>query len=675
MLVDKELLERYKPEPPTDRESEAVKKISAIDYAIQSRRLETICEEGKEVLTRLGVSEALQAGDCVVAFYTAQGDMACAVAGTYLHVATGVIPVKYIIKYLMDDPTVAIKDGDIFFCNEAIYGGIHNPDQVCILPIFYEGELVCWTISASHESETGGTKAGGIIPSARSRYDEGLKVTPMKIGENFTLRRDILDFFKNMVRDERQMAVDTAAKATACYKVRERLMELLDNKGTEFFVGLLRKLVDVTTEAAREKVCNLNDGTYRCVVFADSVGNEFSLVRLYCTLYKKGNSIKIDFTGTSPNVPYAINAFPHIVRAHLASMLCQYIFSDMPVSAGILEPIDLYVPENRCLNPPLDSAISASTVISPQAVRAIHQCFNKMMFDSPYRKFVANPLGACAKCWLYGGVNQIGMEVAGIHASTLNSNGGGARNDKDGVDACGFWWFAAADSLDIEHEELQYPLLYLFRKLAKDQSGPGKYRGGAGASTAAIVHDTSQFYLVGAGTSWKFPVEIGLFGGYAGGCSPVIDIVEGSNIMEKFQSRDKDIPFEFHDLAVKRAIKGKYNLHGMDEGHIIPEKGISSLIVVGGAGYGDVLERDPDLVMNDIRKGVTSPWNARNVYQVAYDEETLAVDHEKTKKLREKERQDRIKRGKRYDDFEQEWLKKRPPEEALKYYGKWPTGE
>jgi len=59
-----------------------------------------------------------------VAIYTAGGDMAVAVAGTYLHATTGQIPIKYILKHFKDDPTVGIKEGDFFFCNEAIYGGI-----------------------------------------------------------------------------------------------------------------------------------------------------------------------------------------------------------------------------------------------------------------------------------------------------------------------------------------------------------------------------------------------------------------------------------------------------------------------------------------------------------------------------------------------------------------------
>lgn len=674
MPVDKELVERYKAEPVTKSEAEAIKKISAVDYAIQSNKLQMICEEGKEVLTRLGVSEALQAGDCIVGIYTAQGDMACATAGTYLHVATGVIPIKYIIKYFMDDPTVGIKDGDYYFVNEAIYGGIHNPDQLGISPVFHDGELVCWVASASHEPETGGIKPGGVIPTAQSRYEEGLKVTPIKLGENFSLRRDLMDMLSNMVRDERMQAVDTAAKFTACMKIRDRLLEVLDQKGSDFFVALLRMLVDATTAASKNIVRGLIDGTYRCPVFLDNVGGDMSLLRIYCTVEKKGDNIKVDFAGTSPHVPYSYNAFPHIVRAHIAGMLCQTIFSDMPVSGGILEPIQVYAPENSCLNAPLDSAISSSVMICPQAVRAVHQCLNKMMFGTSYRDFVSNPLGAGAKCYLYGGINQIGLKVAGLHASTCNSVGGGARSDKDGINACGFWWSGAADSLDMEHEELQYPFVYLFRKMTVDQGGPGKYQGGAGAGAGAVVHDTSEFYLVGVGPSWKFPIDIGLFGGYAAGCSPIVSIPEGSNIMEMFQRESEEVPASFHDLVVKRAIKGKYMVHTMDAGHIFSENGVTCIAGIGGGGYGDVLERDPDLVMGAIRAGVSSHWAARNVYHVAYDEENLGVDYEKTKELREKERQARIKRGKKYEEFEKKWLKKKPPEEALKYYGSWPDG-
>ena len=36
----------------------------------------------------------------------------------------------------------------------------------------------------------------GFAPKAKTRYDEGLHIPCMRIGENFELRRDILDFME-----------------------------------------------------------------------------------------------------------------------------------------------------------------------------------------------------------------------------------------------------------------------------------------------------------------------------------------------------------------------------------------------------------------------------------------------------------------------------------------------
>ena len=91
-----------------------------------------------------------------------------------------------------------------------------------------------------------------------------------------------------------------------------------------------------------------------------------------------------------------------------------------------------------------------------------------------------------------------------------------------------------------------------------------------------------------------------------------------------------------------------------------------------GGGYGDVLERDPEAVMTDVREGMISADVASRVYKVVYDEETLRVDHAGTEALREEERQARIARGKSFDDFIGGWLTQKPKEHLLIYYGDWP---
>ena len=92
----------------------------------------------------------------------------------------------------------------------------------------------------------------------------------------------------------------------------------------------------------------------------------------------------------------------------------------------------------------------------------------------------------------------------------------------------------------------------------------------------------------------------------------------------------------------------------------------------GGGGYGDVLEREPARVVDDLRKGTITDWVARNVYRVAYDPELLVVDEAETERLRAEERAGRLRRGKPWEEFHAEWNQLQPVEKALAYYGSWP---
>jgi len=92
------------------------------------------------------------------------------------------------------------------------------------------------------------------------------------------------------------------------------------------------------------------------------------------------------------------------------------------------------------------------------------------------------------------------------------------------------------------------------------------------------------------------------------------------------------------------------------------------------AGYGDPLFRDPDSVLEELKTDIISHWTAINIYKVVYDQDTFTVDYERTREERQREREHRKKRSKPYDQFEREWLKKSPPEEALECFGSWPDG-
>ena len=78
------------------------------------------------------------------------------------------------------------------------------------------------------------------------------------------------------------------------------------------------------------------------------------------------------------------------------------------------------------------------------------------------------------------------------------------------------------------------------------------------------------------------------------------------------------------------------------------------------------------MVIADLKLGVVSRWAAENVYKVVFIGDSLEVDAKKTEELREKEREIRKKQGKTYDEFMKDWIKRRPPSDALRFYGDWP---
>ena len=286
---DYEIVQRLRPEPATERERQAQSLIGGLEFEIFQHKANMIALEGKETTMKLGASTAMRWGDVAFGIYTAQGDLAVCATGIYHHAVLSQIPVKYIVKHWRDDPSVGLSEGDSFFFNDPFYGGVHNADMGLAVPVFADGELVGFIGAAVHTGECGGSEPGGMVNGARSRYDEGLLVPPIKIGENFVLKEDILAMLSNMTRDPRTMILDIKARLAACRIAERRLRELVAEKGADFLVGALRRVLQVTGEAARKKVARINDGVYRQPRFFDTVGPEDALLKINLEVVKKGD--------------------------------------------------------------------------------------------------------------------------------------------------------------------------------------------------------------------------------------------------------------------------------------------------------------------------------------------------------------------------------------------------
>ncbi len=676
MQRDLEIVSSLKPNPLSREEKEAADQFDAVELTLFSSKIEAAVTEGFEVFLKMGAGAGVIAGDCCTGIYTRQGDVAVSYAAVYLHAVLEGLYIKHIIKYFEDEPTVGIRDGDFFFANESTYGGVHNPDMFVCMPVMYEGKTIAWVGAIAHEPETGAIEPGGIPPSARTRYDEGMRITPIKIGENFMLREDIMHMMENFCyRDPRTQTLDTKAKAAACMRMRRRILDIVEEKGPDYILGGLAKLLIESESAAKKKITRWNDGTYRHVMFLDSTGREEKLIKIATTFIKEGDHITIDFEGTSPKVDSIFNSYSHLAMASLGMYLFGHVFWDLPPNVGSMACFDFVVPEGCILDPDPEDSICGCPIHVYLITSTSQILFSKMIFDSTDRMI------SCVSSWadhqpivMGAGVNQWGNPSVALGLE-INAAGSGARPDMDGADSAGPIFGTGADSMDTEFFEREFPLFYLWRtKHQRNSGGFGKHRGGSGWEVAYGILNVSQYGMLRTmGVGSKFPGSLGLFGGYGAGIMPGIRVTN-TNLSELMSRSDKHLPYSTEELLTEKKIEGDYIFSAATQSFTPVKPGDVFLgYICGGGGYGDVLDRDPESVMGDLKNKVISEWVAQNIYRVAYDPVTLRVDAKETEEWRQAEREERKRRGKSYAEFEKEWSQKKPKDEIITHYGPWPT--
>lgn len=669
---DFEVVQRLRPEPMTEREQAAQHLIEGLEFEIFQHKAGMIALEGKETTMKLGASTAMRWGDVAFGIYTAQGDLAICATGIYHHAVLSQLPMKYIVKHWRDDPSVGLREGDSFFFNDPFYGGVHNADMGLAIPVFADGELICFIGAAVHTGECGGSEPGGMVNGAHSRYDEGLLVPPIKIGEHFVLKEDILAMLSNMTRDPRTMILDIKARLAACRIAERRVGEIVSEKGADFYVGALRRVLKVTGEAARKKVARLNDGVYRQPRFLDTTGPEDALLKINLTVIKKGDKIKLCFTGSSPAIPdRPVNSYFQGIIGLAMVYFCGWFFHDLPANNGLLECLEWEFPEDTFVNAKGDMPVSYAPATQVAFAQGMFMCAARMVYSIDPKRAVG--------CWYsgfavtpFGGFNQWGEPIADI-TPEINATGAGARPDMDGVDSAGAFFATMSDCGDIESMEADRPFVYLFRNFFNNSYGHGKFRGGSGVGFGMMVHGVPWVAIGGMGFGTRFPATLGIFGGRA---APTVFVqsVHGSNMGTMMAEGNLNLPCNMGELYGETSIETGARVLGHVSSPPKPFLGGDTIYVPvsGGAGYGDVLDRDPEFVIADLRRNLVTSDAAERIYKIVYDKSTLRLDAAATVAARSSARDERRRTAKPFEEFNKTWQALRPKPEVLRYYGAYP---
>ncbi len=673
---DPETLTRPVLEDATPLELAGAGMLDDTDLLIFEYKLDAIVDEGRQVFIQMSLAELLQAGDLGVGLFTAKGDNAAMSAGVLLHNLLHSGPIKYVIKHYADDPTVGIHDGDVFFFNDSEAGGVHTYDHFLMMPIFAEGELVAWVGCGGHQGESGSTTAGGFTSDARSRYEEGIHVPPMRVGSNFKLWQDHLDWLTGSVRTPRVMGHDTRARLAVCLRLRERILREIEKRGAAYVAAGMRATIERGIQLARGRIRSLNDGVYRSVAFLDTIGPAEGLIRIPVALHKRGDELIIDVSGASPEPdtgPFHLRW--HLLRAAASAAIFPTVFRGLRWSAGMFDPIKVLAPPSIVNSPTRDAATGSGSHVGRVVVQALSLATARMIFSSEeHREGVAAPFAENLLLLQFGGKDQRGGPLAGGPANG-NATGQGARYDMDGEHSAGFFWAMVIDCPGPEEQESKFPWLYLFRnRLDRNVHGMGRYRGGVGLADCFVPHGVESVTAGAVGTGGRFTKNFGVFGGYAGAANPRI-VVRDSNVQRLLATASPLLPLSVRDLLEKRTLEGTYEF--LPPQAVRETYGTSDVIVLSrgsGGGYGDVLERDPEAVATDVREDLIDVPVARDIYGVILGEDGHP-DETATAERRAGIRATRLAQGRPYGEFMAAWETRRPPEPALKYYGRYPIPE
>lgn len=633
----------------------AQKTIDPLKYELTFSKMMESVLSAREVGRLVSSSPAVrEVGECVFAIFTPEGFPVCLSVGIQIHVYTMGRTIRWMIENDYEEAP-GIKEGDHFFNNDPHIGTAHAPDAMVMTPIFYGDELVGWAGGLTHIMETGATEPGGMPVGATTRFEDGLILPCIKIAENDELKRDLEILVARNVRVADYWLTDNRAKMTGIIQIRQAVRNLIDEVGLDYYKQVIYEYIEDSRRATQAKTRQvLFPGRYRAVAVMDMATkgqtqkgqDRLFHIPLEMTVSRDGR-IKFDFEGVSPQGNHNHNVTEPSWIGNLFAVLIQHCFNDIVYNHGTVAAFEFVVPRGTVANP--DNILLASSGWSPgiAASGCWDTCLSHAAYIKGYRELILAPNNMSTLPAVGGMRNQYGRPYT-VLIFELAASGQGAGALMDGLDCAYATWNPEADGGDAEIWEASQPLIYLGRRINIDGGGFGKYRGGAGWNSIFVVAnvDETEVGMSFTGSCNTYPAP-GIMGGYPASANHLY-VLRDTNV-EELRKKGAELPSK---TGVGRTpewlnlVKGNLEIWKVDYVPKMLKKGdIYEYVTLGGGGYGDPIERDPKLVLEDLKNELTSMRTARNIYGVAINPETWEIDYDETEKLRKEIREKRKKRG------------------------------
>ncbi|MBA4306192.1 MAG: 5-oxoprolinase [Sphingopyxis sp.] len=505
----------------------------------------------------------------------------------------------------LDNWEGTLEDGDMIFLSDpySCAGAVsHSNDWLVLLPVFKDGRLIAYTSMFGHQSDIGGKVVGSMPINARSIFEEGVRIPPVKIWKKGEYNEDLMKLVMHQTRKPDWCQADLNALIASCRVAARRVIEMAARFGDDVYISATQELLARNHRAMKSLIAMAigeEPVSFEDYICDDGMGS--GPYKIKCTMWREGEKVVLDFAGTDPQSQASINFYlnENMFKMFFGIYMIMVFDPQILFNDGFYDLIDVRIPDGSLLKPKFPAALSGRT-------HALGRIFDILggLLGQKTPEFL-NAAGFSSSPHLF----YSGNDKKGDWFQLFQIGFGGipGRPMGDGPDGHSLW--PGFTNVPNEFLERYFPLLIERYETEPDSGGAGLHRGGNG------IHMTYRFLASGTisihDDRWFVP-PWGVNGGEPG--------KRARKVLEKADGTAQIIGNKVEDVHVEEG----------DQLHFI---------TWGGGGWGDPLDRDPALVGKEITQGLVTVEGAKAYGVVAGSDG--AVDHAATEALRTKMRAER----------------------------------
>jgi len=566
--------------------------IDPITFEVVRNRLDLLVDEMALTVMRTAHSGIVKdAMDYSTAFCDRQGRVVAQGLTILMHLGSFPDAVASVLsKY-----EGRIAPGDIFILNDPYSsGGIHLPDIYVIKPIFIDGDLEGFAGVVAHHTDVGGIVPGSNSTDSTEIYQEGLRIPTLKLYEAGVPNETLFAVIQKNVRLPRLVMGDLRAQIAAAHTGERQFLSLAGKYGAAALRRYMDALLDYTEDLARKEIADLPDGTFEATGHIDADNIDAGPVVIQVSMTISGENVTVDLTGSSPLVKAGINSPLPFTKAAVYGAIRLVMDPGIPNSAGYTRLIKVNAPEASVVHPRLPAPCGARGITGFRVMDTVMAALAQAVPErTPADGDGGNTIVSI------GGYDD---DLNAFAFVDLFAGARGGRPTEDGPEGVAHPG-ANISNTPVEIAEVELPVRIEEYGILQDTGGAGKYRG-ALAQVRRVRSLAGEATLQLRSDKRRFP-PYGLQGGEPG---------QGSwNILNPGES--ETVLATMGTAIMKR---DDVILH----------------TTASGGGWGDPLDRNPALVLSDVREEKVSPAHAREAYGVVLDDKARRVDTKATEQLR-----------------------------------------